>query len=146
MTVERLNRASNNIPYQAPSHTYLSGMERQNTLLANDSAKEIYDFIIIGAGIGGTVVASRLHERDPSLLILLIEAGPDSSKTELADVIASPMKVALLKGSELDWYYETVPQKNLDGLKLYVGAGKAIGGGSVINYGISFRVVKRSNC
>jgi uncharacterized protein YneR len=56
------------------------------------------------------------------------------------------MKVALLKGSELDWYYETVPQKNLDGLKIYVGAGKAIGGGSVINYGMSFGVVKRSNC
>jgi choline dehydrogenase-like flavoprotein len=40
---------------------------------------ETFDFVIIGAAIGGTVVASRLHERDPSLSILLIEAGPDSS-------------------------------------------------------------------
>ena len=109
-------------------------MEGQSS--SNGSQMDTFDFIIIGAGIGGTVVASRLHERDPSLSILLIEAGPDSSKTELAEVVASPMKVAFLKGSELDWNYETAPQKNLDGLKIYVGAGKSIGGGSAINYGL----------
>ncbi|KAE9378824.1 GMC oxidoreductase [Stipitochalara longipes BDJ] len=90
------------------------------SLEMNSSSMEAFDYIIIGAGIGGTVVASRLHERDPSLSILLIEAGPDSRKTELAEVAASPMKVALLKGSELDWNYETVPQEHLDGLKIYV--------------------------
>jgi choline dehydrogenase-like flavoprotein len=121
-------------------------MRHLPNILVDGNLEKAFDFIIVGAGIGGTVVASRLHERDPSLSILLIEAGPDSSKTELAEVTMSPMKVALLKGSELDWYYETVPQKNLDGLKIYVGAGKAIGGGSVINYGMSFGVVKRSNC
>ena len=99
------------------------------------SSGESFDFIIVGGGIGGTVVASRLHERDASLSILLIEAGPDSSKTPLAEAVATPAKAALLRRSELDWSYETVPQKHLDGLKIYVGAGKAMGGGSVINYG-----------
>lgn len=99
------------------------------------STTEAFDFIVVGGGVGGTVVASRLRERDPSLSILLIEAGPDSSKTPLAETAAAPLMAALLKGSELDWNYETVPQKHLDGKKVYVGAGKAMGGGSVINYG-----------
>ena len=42
---------------------------------------ELFDYIVVGGGIGGTVVASRLLERDPSLSILLIEAGPDFSET-----------------------------------------------------------------
>ena len=113
---------------------------------SNGSQMDTFDFIIIGAGIGGTVVASRLYERDPSLSILLIEAGPDSNKTKLAEVAAAPMKVALLKGSELDWNYQTAPQENLNGLKIYVGAGKAIGGGSVINYGTCSRTKEESNC
>jgi len=94
-----------------------------------------YDYIIVGAGVAGTVLASRLHERNPKLEILLIEAGADSSKSALAATIAAPLAVTMLTGSEVDWNYKTVPQKHLDGLELYAGGGKAIGGGSVINYG-----------
>ena len=97
---------------------------------------EVFDFIVIGAGVAGTVIASRLHERDPSLSILIIEAGPDSSKTSLAAVTASPAQVMRLKGSELDWNYATVPQPHLDNRSIYTGGGKALGGGSVINFGL----------
>jgi len=110
-------------------------MQAQVDLAADATSFESFDFIIVGAGIGGTVVASRLYERDPSLSILLIEAGLDASKTSLAEATASILLAPTLRGSELDWNYETVPQKHLNGSKVYIGAGKAIGGGSVINYG-----------
>jgi choline dehydrogenase-like flavoprotein len=96
---------------------------------------EAYDFIIVGAGIAGTVLASRLHEKDLTLPILLIEAGPDPNKTPLATTVASGGP--LLWGTELDWNYITVRQKNLDGRQIYAGAGKGISGGSIINYGSS---------
>jgi choline dehydrogenase-like flavoprotein len=103
---------------------------------AAQNGTESFDFITVGGGIGGTVVASRLHERDPSLRILLIEAGPDSSRTALAPVVASPTAVYGLRGSELDWNYATEPQEYLDGLSLYAGGGKGLGGGSMINFGM----------
>jgi choline dehydrogenase-like flavoprotein len=99
-------------------------------------ASDTFDYIVVGGGIAGTVIASRLHERKPALKILLIEAGPDSHKTALAEITANPTKVGQLKGSELDWDYTTVPQPGLDNREIYAGAGKALGGSSVINYGV----------
>jgi choline dehydrogenase-like flavoprotein len=102
---------------------------------AVQNGTDSFDFIIVGGGIGGTVVASRLHERDPELSILLIEAGPDSNKTALAPIVASPTAVYGLRGSELDSNYAAEPQEYLDGLSLYAGGGKGLGGGSTINFG-----------
>ena len=99
------------------------------------SSKTEYDFIVVGAGIAGTVLASRLHERDPSLSILLVEAGSDPTKSPLAATIALATGAPLLKGTELDWNYPTVPQKNLNGRQIFAAGGKGIGGGSIINYG-----------
>ena len=98
------------------------------------SAANTYDFIIVGAGIAGTVLASRLRQRNFSLSILLVEAGADSTNHPL---VPSPLTVQSLKGTELDWNYATTPQRHLDGQSLYAPAGKALGGGSVINYGKS---------
>jgi choline dehydrogenase-like flavoprotein len=94
-----------------------------------------FDFIVVGAGISGTVVASRLHEQDPVLTILLIEAGPDPSGIEAAKLAAIPLNAPLLKHSELDWDYTTLPQKNLDDKERDAASGKGVGGGSLINYG-----------
>ncbi|KAB8288832.1 hypothetical protein EYC80_010735 [Monilinia laxa] len=88
------------------------------------------DYIIIGGGISGSVVASRLHERDQSLSILLIEAGPDASNHPN---VPGAMTAQLLLHSELDWDYKTTPQRHLNDRECYAGAGKALGGGSVIN-------------
>lgn len=66
-------------------------------------SSESFDYIIVVGRIAGTVIASRLHERQPALNILLIEAGPNSTKMFLAEIIAVPSEVAQLKGSELDW-------------------------------------------
>lgn len=88
------------------------------------------DYIIVGGGIGGCVVASLLSQKYPSLKIVLIEAGPDVSQHPL---ILNPTHVPHLQHSELDWDYKTVPQKHLDGKVCFAAAGKALGGGSAIN-------------
>jgi len=88
------------------------------------------DYIIVGGGIGGCVVASRLHEKYPSASILLIEAGADVSKHPL---VMGDAPLVHLQHSELDWDYKTVPQQHLGGRVCSAAAGKALGGGSVIN-------------
>lgn len=90
------------------------------------------DYIIVGAGIAGCVLASRLHERDPSLAIILIEAGADVTNHPL---IPYPLSAFQLHYTEVDWNYTTVPQRYLNNRRCYLAAGKALSGGSAINYG-----------
>ena len=96
-------------------------------------AQKKFDYIIVGAGIAGVVLASRLHENDTSLSILLIEAGTNPSRHPF---VPSPLTAALLLGSELDWNYETLPQQHLQNRRYFAAAGRALGGGSVTNFGI----------
>ena len=91
-----------------------------------------YDFIIVGGGIAGATLASRLHQILPSPSILLIEAGPDVSDHPLVNEISN---AARLVGSELDWNYSTIPQQHLNNRVCPNNAGKALGGGSAINAG-----------
>ena len=92
-----------------------------------------YDFIIVGGGLTGSVIASRLAEKQPAAQILLIEAGPDVSNHPLT---SAPLACFGLHGSELDWNYTTVPQKHLHNRECYNAAAKALGGGTAINYGM----------
>lgn len=90
------------------------------------------DFIIIGGGTAGCVVASRLHQRDPTLSIILIEAGPDITNHPH---VHNPQDARFLHGSDIDWNYLTVPQRHLDGKLRYNCAVKALSGGVAINSG-----------
>ncbi|XP_077993927.1 glucose dehydrogenase [FAD, quinone]-like [Glandiceps talaboti] len=99
--------------------------------MADDYSKE-FDYVIIGAGSAGCVVANRLSE-DENTSVLLIEAGPEDTKPE----IHIPLHVLDVHGSEVDWNYLTVPQKNAclamkDRCSLY-NKGKVLGGSSSIN-------------
>ncbi|KAF2871946.1 putative glucose dehydrogenase [Massariosphaeria phaeospora] len=94
------------------------------------------DIIIVGGGIAGVVLASRLHQQKPNLSILLIEAGPDVSNHPHVD---NPAEAALLHFSGLDWKYMTVPQRHLNGLPSYNCAVKGLSGGSIINRGYWIR-------
>lgn len=85
-----------------------------------------------GGGVAGSVIASRLHEKNPSLSIVLIEAGSDV--TEHPWVLPAATAPRLL-GSEMDWKYSTVPQRHFDQRVCSQHAGKALGGGSAINAG-----------
>lgn len=86
------------------------------------------DVIIIGGGIAGCVLASRLHQNHPELSVILIEAGPDISQHPLVKNPAAP-----LQHSELDWDYKTVPQVHLNNRICEAAAGKCLSGGSAIN-------------
>ncbi|WP_286263760.1 GMC family oxidoreductase [Thalassotalea atypica] len=88
-----------------------------------------YDFIIIGGGSAGCVLAGRLSE-DPSVSVCLLEAGgPDKSV-----FIHAPLGVAaMLPTKHNNWAFETIPQKGLNGRKGYQPRGKTLGGSSSTN-------------
>ena len=92
----------------------------------------IWDFIIAGGGIAGSVLSTRLAQSNPSLNILLIEAGKNVSQHPLT---SAPLDAFSEHYSELDWAYSTVPQVHVNNRNMYAAAGKALSGGSATNYG-----------
>ncbi len=89
---------------------------------------EKYDYIIIGAGSAGCVLANRLSH-NPSNKVLLLEAGGPDKKLE----IGIPAAFANLHRTEVDWGFSTEPQKNVDNRRLYLPRGKTLGGSSSTN-------------
>ncbi|KAJ8931335.1 hypothetical protein NQ314_015743 [Rhamnusium bicolor] len=100
-----------------------------------------YDFIVVGGGSAGAVVASRLSEI-PQWKVLLLEAGPDEN--EISDV---PSLAAYLQLSKLDWSYKTeYTGRACLGMKngqCNWPRGKVLGGSSVLNYMLYVRGNKR---
>jgi choline dehydrogenase len=88
----------------------------------------VHDFVIVGAGTAGCVLASRLTE-DPDVSVLLIEAGRRSRKLE----VKIPAAFSKLFRGELDWGDATVPQAQLDARELVFPRGRAVGGSAAMN-------------
>ncbi|MCD0451812.1 GMC family oxidoreductase N-terminal domain-containing protein [Actinocorallia sp. API 0066] len=87
-----------------------------------------YDYVIVGAGSSGCVLAARLTE-DPSVTVALVEAGGSDAQKEFHIPAGFPQ---LLKG-EGDWDLSTTAQEELAGRELYWPRGKVLGGSSSIN-------------
>ncbi|KAI0538691.1 hypothetical protein GGR58DRAFT_525774 [Xylaria digitata] len=87
------------------------------------------DYIIIGGGTSGLVVANRLSE-DPNIEVLVLEAGKDLSLDPRVNI---PALWTSLLGSDADWQYKSVPQQGLKGRSIRHPQGKVLGGSSAIN-------------
>ena len=87
-----------------------------------------HDYVIVGAGSAGCVLAARLSE-DTSIRVLLLEAGPRDRKLE----IRIPAAFSKLYDSEVDWGFRTAPQAGLDGREVFFPRGRVVGGSSSIN-------------
>jgi choline dehydrogenase len=87
-----------------------------------------HDYVIVGAGSAGCVLAARLTE-DPDVSVLLIEAGPTDSKEN----IHVPAAFGSLLKTDVDWDYATAPEEGCNGRMMYLPRGKVLGGSSSIN-------------
>lgn len=94
----------------------------------------MYDYIIVGAGSAGCVLANRLS-LDPQVRVLLLEAGGPDTSTKLHIPLAWSQNLK----TEVDWDYKTVPQPHLFNRELYWPRGKTLGGTSSINAMIYMR-------
>ena len=94
----------------------------------------MFDYVIVGAGSAGCVLAGRLSE-DPDCKVLLLEAGGEDD----APLLRAPALYGRLQDSPYDWADRTVPQRHLDGRRIFVPQGRGLGGSSSINYMIYIR-------
>lgn len=89
-----------------------------------------FDYVVIGAGSAGCVVASRLSE-DPKVSVLLLEAGGTNQESQ----VRHPMLTCpTLQNGPFDWAMRTVPQESMINRKSHWARGKGLGGSSSINY------------
>jgi choline dehydrogenase-like flavoprotein len=97
----------------------------------------MWDYIIVGAGSAGCVLANRLSE-DPAVKVLLLEAG----SRDWNPMIHIPGGLGKLFGPSVNWRFHTVPQRNLDNRAVWYPQGKTLGGSSSINAMIYIRCQK----
>jgi choline dehydrogenase len=94
----------------------------------NRPLQPAYDFIVCGAGSAGCAIAGRLAQQHDAQ-VLLIEAGGD----DISASVTEPSQWATNLGSERDWAFEGEPCAHLNGRRVPLNMGKALGGGSSIN-------------
>ncbi|EFA08835.1 Glucose dehydrogenase [FAD, quinone]-like Protein [Tribolium castaneum] len=96
-----------------------------------DFKDQAYDYIVVGSGSAGSIVARRLAE-NPSVKVLLIEAGASGN-----GILQIPTVSLMLQDSVFDWQYRTVPQKHaclgLDKKVSHWPMGKILGGTAMLN-------------
>src|SRR4051794_6519999 len=108
---------------QASSHA----SPNVRTFAAAEQLRPAYDYVVVGAGSAGCVLAHRLSQAGRQVLV--VEAG----RAAVLPAIANPPEWPELQGSEVDWRYATLPQPGLGGRTIPYPRGKVVGGSSAIN-------------
>ena len=112
---------------------YLQVISNRMESVVTENLNKSYDYIVVGAGSAGAVVASRLSE-DPENTVLLLEAGGDYTEDPVYHI---PFRFFDLQKTKADWQYYTVPQKHsCQGMKdkrSMWPRGKVLGGSSIFN-------------
>jgi choline dehydrogenase len=98
----------------------------------------MYDYVIVGAGSAGCVLAARLSE-DPDVSVLLLEAGGPDTKEN----IHVPLGYLKLQRTDVDWDYVSAPEPNCNNRRIGLPRGKVLGGSSSINAMIYIRGNRR---
>ena len=88
----------------------------------------MYDYVIVGAGSAGCVLANRLSE-DPDVSVLLLEAGPP----DVNQNIHIPLGYLKLGGTEVDWDIHSAPEAECLGRRITLPRGRVLGGSSSVN-------------
>jgi choline dehydrogenase len=98
----------------------------------------MYDYVIVGAGSAGCVLANRLSE-DPDVQVLLLEAGPPDAKEN----VHVPLGYLQLGGTDVDWDYHSAPEHECGHRRITLPRGRVLGGSSSINAMVYIRGNRR---
>lgn len=100
------------------------------TAVLGQCLAETFDYVIVGGGTCGLVLANRLSQ-DPDMTVAVIDPGSDERTNLLVRLPASSMPLFLSKAT--NWDYQTLPQTEASGRILHIQSGKGLGGSSLIN-------------
>ena len=98
--------------------------------------KAVYDYIIVGGGSAGCILANRLSE-NPQNKVCLLEAGPQD-KSFLIHIPAGFLALVAFN-KQYNWRFESEPEPGLNNRKIFVPRGKTLGGSSSINGMVAIR-------
>lgn len=103
----------------------------EHSIRAVELSRRQYDYVIVGAGAAGCVLANRLSA-DPGTRVLILEAGPPDHRWDFRLHMPAALTYPLASKT-YNWWYESEPEPHMNGRRIYQPRGRVLGGSSSIN-------------